>query len=171
MSDTETGITLLGTIGALGSIVSIGSAICAYIQAKRSGRSASKAERLHRELIERRKTIEVSQVHIETSRILKAVSTVGPSCNPKLLRGVNCSAIAKEVEEYSRYINEHSAHFGLDFKNLAIELNDQLLSDIALLSEATTPDDKKKAGVSIYTKINSFMPFVKELADEKKESK
>ena len=70
--------------------------------------SASKAEKVRDEIVERRKIVEVSLVHKETKRILNTVSKVGPSCNPNLLTGVDCGSIAKDVEEYSRFINEHS---------------------------------------------------------------
>lgn len=163
MSVIETSISIIG------SIASIGGAIWAFVEARKAASSASKAEAVRDEIIERRKIVEVSQVHAETSRILKVVSKVGPSCNQSLLRGVNCSSIAKDVEEYSRYINEHSSHFTDFFENKAKELCELLNPDIENLSEAKSFDDKKSAGKSIYYKINNFMPFVKELADDKKE--
>lgn len=153
----------------IGSIASILGAVWAYAEARKAESSATKAETVRDEIIERRKIVEVSQVHTETNRILKVVSTVGPSCNPSYLKGVNCGAIAKDVEEYSRYINEHSSHFTDYFENKAQELCGNLHPDIELLSEAKSFEDKKSAGKSIYYKINSFLPFVKELADSKKE--
>jgi len=109
---------MIGTwISVIGSIASIGGAIWAFVEARKSSRAATKAEKVRDEIISRRKLIEVSQVHAETARILKIVSTVGPACNPSLLRGVNCGSIAKDVEEYSRYINEHSSHFN-DFSKI-----------------------------------------------------
>lgn len=163
MSTVETWISIIG------SIASIGGAIWAFVEARKAASSATKAESVRDEIIERRKIVEVSQVHAETSRILNVVSKVGPSCNKSLLRGVDCGAIAKEVEEYSRYINEHNFHFTDFFENKAKELYEQLRPDIESLSEAKSFDDKKSAGKSIYYKINSFMPVVKELTDEKKE--
>lgn len=156
-------------ISTIGSLASIGGAIWAFFEARKAALSANKAETVRDEIIERRKIVEVSQVHAETSRILKVVSTVGPSCTPSFLKGVNCGAIAKDIEEYSRYINEHSSHFSDFFENKARALCGDLLPDIELLAEAKSFEDKKAAGKSIYYKINSFMPFVKELADEKKE--
>lgn len=162
---------MIGTwISVIGSIASIGGAIWAFFEARKSSRAATKAEKVRDEIVSRRKLIEVSQVHAETARILKIVSTVGPACNPSLLRGVNCGSIAKDVEEYSRYINEHSSHFNDFFENKAKELCQDLHSDIEALSEARSFEDKKAAGKSIYYKIDSFMPFVKELSDERKES-
>ena len=92
----------------IGSIASIGGAIWACYEAKNAANSATKAEKVRDEMIHRRKMVEVTQVHAETKRILKVVSKVGPSCNSTLIRGVNCADIAKDVEEYSRFINERN---------------------------------------------------------------
>lgn len=162
--------TFITWISVIGSIVSIAAAVWAWIEAGKASQSATLAEKVKDEIVDRRKMVEVSQIHAETSRILKTVSKVGPSCNSILLRGINCADIAKEVEEYSRYINEQSSHFTEFFDNKAKQLCASLNDDIEALSEAKTFDLKKGAGKNIYYKINDFMPTVKSLSDEKKES-
>ncbi len=156
-------------ISIIGSSASIGAAIWAFVEAKKSANAATKAEVLHDELVHRRKIVEVSQVHSETKRVLSVVSKVGPSCNAKLLKGVNCADIAKEVETYASFIFEQSGHFTDFFKNKAKELCEDLKEDIESLSEAVTFEVKKQFGKSIYYKIQNFMPAVKELSDEKRE--
>ncbi len=156
-------------ISIVGSIASIGGAIWAFIEAKKSMSAADKAENLRDELINRRKMVEVSQVHSETNRVLSVVSKVGPSCNAKLLKGINCADIAKEVEVYARFILEQSGHFSDLFENKAKELCNDLKDDIESLSEAINFEDKKSYGKSIYYKIQNFIPAVKQLSDEKKE--
>lgn len=157
-------------ISVIGSIASIGAAIWAWVQADQASSSASKAERVKNEIIERRKIIEVSQVYTETSRILKVISKVGPSSNASTLRGVNCSHIATDIADYSRFINEHSSHFTELFKNKAKDLCLSIKDDIEDLAEAKTFKDKKNAGKNIYYKIDNFMPIVKSLSDDKKEN-
>ncbi len=156
-------------ISIFGSIASIGAAIWAFMEAKKSANAATKAEILRDELVHRRKMVEVSQVHSETKRVLSVVSKVGPSCNAKLLKGVNCTDIAKEIEIYASFILEQSGHFTDFFENKAKELCEDLKEDIESLSEAVTFEDKKRYGKSIYYKIQNFMPAVKELSDEKRE--
>lgn len=156
-------------LSIIGSIVSIGSAIWAFYEAKQASESASKAKVVRDEMIQRRKMMEASQVHFETNRILRVVSKVGPSCNETLLRGVNCSDIAKEVEEYSRFINEQSSHFTNFFENQANELCNALKDGIEALAEAKTYEEKKLAGKNIYHNIYNFMPTAKQLSDEKRE--
>lgn len=157
-------------LSILGAVASIFGALWALYEARQASKSSSKAEMARKEIIGHRKMIEVSQVHTETSRILKIVSTVGPSCNQSSLRGINCASIAKDVEEYSRFLNEQSSHFSEFFINSAKKLCSDLNEDIELLAEAKSFEEKKAAGKSIYQKINSFMPIVKTHADEKKES-
>jgi len=154
----------------MGSFASIAGAIWAYTEANKARISASKAEKIKGEIVDRRKLVEVSQVHSETSRILKTVSAVGPACNASIIRGVNCANIAKEVEEYSRFLNEQSSHFTDLFDNKAQQLCESLKIDIELLSEAKIFEDKKSAGKRIYYLINDFMPVVKGLSDDKKEN-
>lgn len=164
-------VSTVGTwVSVIGSIASIAGAVWAFVEARKSSRAATKAEKVKDEIVSRRKLIEVSQVHVETKRILSRVSTVGPACNPSLLRGITGSSIAKDVEEYSRYLNEHSSHFDDFFHNKAKELCQNLRPDIEALSEAESGDDIKSFGTSIYYKINGFMPLAKKLSDERKEN-
>lgn len=156
-------------LSVLGSVASIGAAIWAFIEARKAAESASKAIKVRNEMIDRRKLVEVSKVHAQTDRILSAVSKIGPSCNVKKLKGVDFHGIAKEVEEYARYINEQSSNFSDLFVNKASSLCNDLNKDIEALSEAPDPETIKEVGKRIYYKINGFMPFVKDLADERQE--
>ncbi len=156
-------------LSILGSIASIGGAYFAYHQARKAQGHATVAQRLRDELVNRRKLVEVSQVHVETDRILKIVSKVGPTCTAASIKGVHVTGIAQEVEEYSRFINAQSSHFNELFSNQASDLCKSLNDDIEKLSEATDFETIKKTGKSIYHKINAFLPLVKSLTDEKKE--
>jgi hypothetical protein len=157
------------TLSIAGSIASIGAALWSFFEAKKAVRAASQAEKVRDQMIERRKIVEVSQVLAVTTRVLRTVSAVGPSSNQSLLRGINCASIAREVEEYSRFLNEQSSHFSDFFENKAKELCSDIREDIEALAEAKAFEDKKAAGKRIYYKINDFLPKVKALADEKKE--
>lgn len=157
-------------ISIIGSVASIGSAIWAFTEARKSLRHATKAEEIKKELINRRVIVEVSRMHSETSRILKTVSLAGPTCTPSNLRGVDCNSIAKQVEEYVRFINEHISNFNEQFQVKARELCKNLTPNIEKLSEAKTFEEKKTPGKEIYHTINNFMPDIKQLADEKKEN-
>ena len=113
-------------ISIIGSIASIFGAIWALLEARKAMNAAEKSELLRDELIHRRKMVEVAQVHTETRRVLGVVSKVGPSCNAKLLKGINCADIAKEVEEYASFLLGQSEHFSCFFENEAKQLCNDL---------------------------------------------
>ena len=57
-----------------GSVASIGGAIWAFLEARKSAESATKAENIRNELIDRRGMVEVSKVHTKTIEILRETS-------------------------------------------------------------------------------------------------
>lgn len=158
------------TISVISGFASIGSAIWAYIEAKNAAKSASKAAEVKAEIIERREIIELSVIHSETSRILKLVSKIGPSCTESKIRGVNCSEIASEVQSYCSTINEQKSHFSYLFNNEAEKLYESLKTDIEALSEAKDFTSRKQHGKNIYYKINDFLPIVKTLSQTKSDN-
>jgi len=160
---------LLDWLAAIGAIASIGAAIWAFLEAKKASESASKAETVRNEIIERRNLAELSNVHLETTRILKIVGRIGPASNPDQLAGIDPTEIASEVDEFTRHLNEHQAHFSDFFANRARELCDDLQDDISELAEQYEGAAIKQIGRRIYTKIHSFVPVVKALTDEKRE--
>jgi hypothetical protein len=156
-------------LSILGSLASIGAAVWAFIEARKAARAATDAAAMRDEIVQRRRVIEVSQVHADTKRILSVASEVGPSTNVKLLRGVDTAKIAKQIEEYTRSLSEQSAHFSDFFGNEARALCERLMPDIEKLAEAIAPEDKKSAGKSIYYNISAFVSITKDLADGKRE--
>lgn len=157
------------TLSILGSIASIAGAVWAFREAQKSAHAATKAESLRDEIVHRRQLLEVSQVYTDTKRILIIVSDVGPSSNPKRLRGVNTAKIAREIEEYTRSLLEQSSHFADIFGNEARSLCESIGPDIEALAEAVTPEDKKEHGKNAYYKIQAFMPIAKQHADGRRE--
>lgn len=157
-------------ISIAGSVASIVGAVWAYVEAKKSAMSATKAENIRAELIERREMLEISKVHAVTIEILREISKFGPSSTSSTIRGVKASDVAKKVEEFSRFLNEHSSHFHRSFENDAKKLCASLKPIIEELSEAQSFEDKKNAGKQIYYLIDAFLPQVKELSDGKKEA-
>jgi len=157
------------TLSILGSIASIAGALWAFHEALKSTNAATKAELLRDEIVHRRKLLEVAQVYADTKRVLTVVSEVGPSSDPKRLRGVNSAKIAKEIEEYARSLQEQSGHFSDFFGNAARSLCENLRSDIEALADAVTPESKKEHGKSAYYKIEAFLSIAKQHADDRRE--
>lgn len=154
-------------LSVVGSVASIFGAWWALREARRAKTSADSAERVHRELIGRRKIAEIAQIQFEIKRVLSIVAQVGPTSTPQLVRGLNCAAIARQVEVLAAQLLEARGHFSDLYSNRATELRSDLRADIEGLAEAKTFDEKKRCGKNIYYKIENFAPVVKELVDER----
>jgi hypothetical protein len=165
----ENVITTFELVGFIGSITSIGGGYWAFLEAKKSKNAAKKSERIRDEFVSSRKMIELSYVYQETKRILTVVAKVGPSSTERLVKGVKGEDIASAVQDYMGLILEQNEHFTGPYKNRAKELCDDLQIDVEALSESMSFEDKKKFGKSIFYKIQSFMPIVKKISDEKKD--
>lgn len=157
-------------VSVVGSIASIGGAIWAFIEAGKAAKSVTKAESVRDEIVNRRELIEVSKVHSETTRILKVASRVGPSSDLRRLTGFNAPEVASEIEEYVRFLSEHSSHFSDLFENTARDICDSLRDDISILADARDPQSIKDIGKVIYKKIHDFLPTAKMISDLKRES-
>ena len=156
-------------LSILGSIASIFGAGWALHEARKAARSATAAEQVRDELIDRRKLAELAQLHSETKRVLTLVAKVGSTATPQLLRGVNCADIAREVESFASMLLEQRSHFSDLYADRATELRNDLRPDIAGLAGARTFEDKKRFGQSIYFKLENFTPVVKQLSEAKRE--
>jgi hypothetical protein len=99
-------------IAITGSIFSIGGALYALYQAHQSKKYSIEAQNVRDELIDRRKLSEISRIHSETHNILKSVSRIGSTSTESSVKSVKCIDIAKDVEEYSKLINEQSLNSG-----------------------------------------------------------
>lgn len=158
-------------IGLIGSIASIGAAVWTVVQARRARNAASDAENFRDEIIEKRRLVEVSQLYKETGRILTAVTAVGPTCGQKSLRGIDCSKIAGDVLEYTRFLGHQAVDLPSPFKEKVGAFLVNIKPDIESLSEAVTYQEIKASGKSIYYRIDGLMPEIKKLVDEKRENR
>lgn len=154
-------------LSIVGSIASIFGAIWAIVEARKAARSASAAERIHQELVDRRELAEVVQIHSEIKRVLSMVARVGPTSTSQLVKGLDCAGIAREVEALLAMLLERRGHFSEKYSDHVAKLRNDLKLDIEGLAEARVFDDKKRFGKSIYYKIESFTHVVKQLSDAK----
>lgn len=128
-------------LSVLGSIVSIGAAIWAFIEARKSMAAASKAETIKNEMIDRRQLVEASKIHSETERVILKVSQIGPASRIEVLSGININDILNEVQNFSTFIIAQSEQYDDKFKKTAKKLNKDLQTNIDELSQSNLKED------------------------------
>lgn len=160
-------ITIIGTIASI-----IGAGIAIY-EAKNAKYYANKVKEIIDEFNNRKKISEVTRIHFEAKRILSEVSKIGHTCTQSSIRGIQIPKIAKEVEEFSRNLNENRNQFPELFNypsdNPCDQLN-QLVTELVNANSAKNFDEIKKTGTRIYDIIDSILPTIKNLLDHKQES-
>jgi hypothetical protein len=160
----------VNTISVLGSIASVGAAIWAFIEARKSMAAASKAETIKNEMIDRRQLVEASKIHSETERVISKVSQIGPASRVAVLSGINIDDILNEVQGYSTFIIAQSEQYDDKFKRAVKKLNTDLQANIAELSKSTLEEDYKRIGTQIFNALQGFLPTAKSLADGRREN-
>lgn len=159
----ETILTVIGTIASiLGAIISI-------IEAIRSKKFANEAKKYRDSIIQKRETVELSNLHSETKRILDIISKIGPSSNTQSIRGIQLTEIRKQLEKYILLLTEQRSHFNGTTENIAMSSASKLKPLLESLSDTNDLSKIKQIGKEIFSIISAFLPVAKDLTDYKKE--
>jgi hypothetical protein len=154
-------------LSIIGSLASLFGAFWSLREAGKAKRSADKAEHVRQELADRRQLAEVAQVQQELKRLLASVAKVGPASTQQLMKGLNCAAIASEVQAFLATLIEQRGRFSDHFDERVARLRADVKSDIESLAAARTFEERKRHGKNIYYALEKFAPVLKQLSDAK----
>lgn len=101
---------------------------------------------------------------------MQDVSVIGLSATSSSILGLDCSSIAKQLEDYLSFLEVNTVYYEENAENRAKELCDFLKEAIPKLSDSKTILEKLNNGREIHQKIQSFRPKAKEVSDINKES-
>jgi hypothetical protein len=166
MSNSE---IIFGVVGIIGTIASIIGAIISISNAKKAAKSATEVELFKTQISNQKKMLEVVQVYERTDRIMEDISVIGLSATLTSIRGLDCSRIAKQLEDYLRFLEVNTSYYKDVNGNRAKELCNFLEGAIPVLSDLLTDQEKLNKGREIYRKIQSFRQKAKEISDLNKE--
>ena len=150
---------------SIGSIASIFSALFAWCQAKKAKASATYANNIKTEIINKTQLKELSEIEFKTTEILKRVGKIGPAYNEKSIKGIKYQLISEEIQNFSTFINKNQNT--LKDKKYINAFCDELLKSCNKLSEAKEFREIKEFGEKIYNLIHSFSPRIKPLIENK----
>ena len=158
-------------LSIVGSIASIGGACWAWYEAKNSSRSASKAEQIKIQLINQRKTAELSELRPLVSSAIdsvkhyntKMVSTIagyGQQAMSKESEAEKIQTLLNKVVEFSDYFQDGFAEQFYDDSNKSLQL---FLSS----NEAC---DTKNYGIDLHRQALNFSTILRKQLTEKREA-
>lgn len=157
-------------IGLLGTLASLLGAAVAVWQAKRSRDAAHEAEAVRKQLVNRRKTSELAQLHAACKRAQKVMVKYGAGSTPAALEGISPRNDAAEVQDFILSVREHRELFGCARPNQADQFCQVVESLLADFTEAQTTETLRKNGKQLLQHINNMTSIIKGRFDVNRES-
>jgi len=156
-------------LSIVGSIASIGGALWAWKEAKNSSNSATKAEQIKSQIINQRKTSELSELKPLVTDAMESVkkystqmmsSFIGMDKTTKEVEAQKVQTLLNKIVEFGEYFPDG---FADDFFNTAHSSLQSFLS-------ATEPENEKKHGMDLHKQIVDFSSVLRKNLTDKKET-
>ncbi|MGR3972474.1 hypothetical protein [Shewanella sp. 1180_01] len=156
-------------LSIIGSVASIGGAIWAWKEAVKSSKSATKAEQIKAQMINQRKTSELSELKplvLDATDSVKRYSTtmvsslIGADETTKETEAAKIQTLLNKIVEFSDYFPE----------NFANQFFETSHSSLQSFLEANSPGDSKKHGMDLHKQMVDFSSVLRKNLTEKKES-
>ena len=147
-------------ISVLGSIASFVGTGISWFQAYKSSKAKNAAEKYRNEIIDVRKTSDISSLIASLRHALGSMRKYGPASTVQSLEGVNPQRDAEDVQSFVELLSEHRGYFsGTD--NPASQLIDSANSAINSFVSAF-PDviQVRRSGMELYGVLNEFLPLL-----------
>ena len=162
-------------ITIIGVIASVGGAGISVWQATRARSAANEAKRIRSQLIDQRKTSELSQVQTICKMALRAMEKYGPastpsSSTPPSFAGVLPESDATAVQNALFLLRENRDLFGSRAPNEADEFCDVITPLLDSFSSSNDWEGRRQNGKQIATHLSTFLSVVKRTLERKQES-
>ena len=153
-------------VGVIGTIVTIGSAIFAYLQARNARKSANNAKEM-KQTIEREYTkIELGKLLNSTKSTIELTRNLTTPANPaKKVRGLNYDDIISVLRKYIDNLKEHCHYLPDDKEQVAI--NEYKKIELLILEIVSEIDQQRKyeIGNKIHNCVGEILRIVKPETD------
>lgn len=162
--DTATIIGLLITV--IGTIASLIGAGISIKQSNDAADSANSAKKIRNQLVNLRRTSEMSELKALSDRAIKDFAKYGPSSTNLRMHGANIQSDALCVQEFLTKVKEHAAEFEKGEGEIFTEKTTKMLE---MFVDPNERDNLKRNGTNIYWELAGFSAKIKQLLDFRKE--
>ena len=155
------------TLTIIGTIASIIGALVSIIYASKA---KDAAKRIRAQLIDQRKTSEISKIQASCKKALGSMVKYGPACTPTSLSGISTEKDSFDVQEFILLIREHRTHFDNKTLNEADEFCNVLIPLLESFANSSTTEDQQKFGKQIVMNLSSISATIKKRLDSRRET-
>jgi hypothetical protein len=157
----------MGILSVLGMVASLYGAWIAYKQAGISKSAAKLASRIKEQLVNHRKTSELSELQVYIDSTKRTFLKYGSS-KPSSLVGISHNEDAETVLEFNHKLKSLRDYFSAPEGNAADETFDDIDREIVKFRSAKSSNDISEIGAKILNLVVAFSPILKrELTDQK----
>ena len=159
----------MAVLSVVGTLASFYGAWVAWKQAGISKSAAELAARIKEQLVNHRRTSELSelQVHLESTK--RTFLKYG-SAKPSSLTGINHNADTEVALEFIHKLKSLRDYFSAPEGNAADDAFDEINADLGKFKSARSSKDISDIGGSILNKVVTFSPILRKELTEQKES-
>lgn len=158
------------TLTIVGTIASIVGAWISWNQASKAKDAAQEVKRVRTQLIDQRKTSELSKIQASCRKALDSMVKYGPASTPTGLAGNSTAKDSFDVQEFILLIKEHSTHFGNKTPNEADEFCNILMPLLESFANSSAIEDQMKYGKQLVANLSSISATIKKRLDSKCET-
>ncbi|SHK26816.1 hypothetical protein SAMN05216369_1280 [Marinobacter antarcticus] len=159
----------MAVLSVVGTLASFYGAWIAWNQAGISKSAANLAGRIKEQLINHRRTSELSELQVYIDSTKRTFLKYG-SAKPSSLTGTNHNTDAEVALEFIHKLKSLRDYFSAPDGNAADDAFDEINIDLGRLKSARSSKDISDIGESILNKVVMFSPILKKELTEQKES-
>jgi hypothetical protein len=158
------------TLTIIGTLASIVGAWISWNQASKAKDAAQEAKRIRTQLVDKRKTSELSKIQVSCKKALDSMFKYGPASTPTSLAGNSTEKDSFDVQEFILLIKEHATHFGNKTPNEADEFCKVLTPLLESFANSSAIEDQMKYGKQLVANLSSISATIKKRLDNKCET-
>jgi hypothetical protein len=155
------------TLTIIGTLASIVGAWISWNQASKAKDAANEVKRIRIQMIDQRKTSELSRIQASCKKALDSITKYGPASTLISLSGNSTVKDSSDVQEFMTILKEHTTHFSDKTVNDFFNVLTPILESFANSSAA---EDQQKYGKQLWTHLSTMSSTIKKRLDSKIET-
>jgi hypothetical protein len=160
----------MSILTVIGTVASIIGAWVSVKYASKATDAAKEAKRIRAQLIDQRKTSELSKIQASCKKALDSMVKYGPASTPTSLAGISTKKDSFDVQEFILLIKEHRTHFDNKTLNEADKFCNVLIPLLESFANSSTIENQQKFGKQIVMNLSSISATIKKRLDSRCET-
>lgn len=154
----------------IAGIASIGSAIFAFVQARKALSSAKEAKQVEKNISHHRTTSDIAKLKEKADSLLSQISVYGFGGHPTKYQAADHDSNSERIQSFTMKVREFESCFTEKIKNEVTALVEDIDTELGKFNTPQiTDENRKESGRIIMAKVNMVNSKFKSVLDKKVE--